>query len=82
MSVLKTLEVVAGTTLRTTADLSGATASTITSNLISGSETLVSSVTGQSSLNGYYYALHDIPNSAAWYVSQRLIDHDSLRQLR
>jgi hypothetical protein len=70
MSVLKTLEVVAGTTLRVTADLSGAIASTITSNLISGSETLVSSVTGQSSLNGYYYALHDIPNSSAWYVNK------------
>jgi hypothetical protein len=70
MSVIKTLEVVAGTTLRVTADLSGSLASAIVSNLISGSETLVSSAVGQSSLNGFYYALHDVPNTRAWYVNK------------
>ena len=66
----ETLEVIAGSSLRATFRATGVTASPILSTLYSGSETLVSSVTGVSSGNGYYYAMHLMPNSAAWYVNK------------
>ncbi len=64
------IEVIAGTTLRATFRAVGVTASPIISTLYSGSETLVSSVAATSSGNGYYFAPHLIPNSAAWYVNK------------
>ena len=70
MSKLNTIEAIAGTTLRTTFVASGMTASPIVSNLLSGSGTLVSSVAGVSSGNGFYYAPHLLPSSRAWYVNK------------
>lgn len=70
MSRLKTHEVIAGETIRVTYDAIGATANPILSTLWSGSETLVGSVSMQDSGNGYYYALHQLPTTPAWYVNK------------
>jgi|NOAtaT_6_FD_contig_31_3517248_length_409_multi_2_in_0_out_0_1 hypothetical protein len=48
----------------------GAAPSRIVSNLYDTSETLVSSVAGVSSGNGYYYAPHTLPGSAQWLVNR------------
>jgi len=68
--VINILEKVAGTTLKATWVSSGASAGPIVSALFDGNESLVSSVTATSSLNGFYYALHLLPNTRAWYANQ------------
>lgn len=70
MSRVKSVEVIAGSTIRLTFRADGASASPISSALFSGSETLVSSIAAVSSGNGYYYALHDVPSTPAWYVNR------------
>lgn len=65
------VEVIAGTTLRSTWVNSGVTPSQLTSALLSGSETLVSSVTPISSGDGHYFGPLAIPASGpAWYVNE------------
>lgn len=64
------VEVVAGTTLKVTWVNSGVTPGAIVSRLINNVEALVNSATGVSSGNGFYYALHTLPNSDAWYVNE------------
>lgn len=51
---------------------SGATVSPVSFQLLSGSETLISSVSGQSSGNGHYYGLHSLPSSEGWYIGQAI----------
>lgn len=70
MSLNRTVEVIAGDTIRLTWVSSGASPSPIVSTLFSGSETLVSSVAGVSSGNGHFYAHHNLPNTAAWYANK------------
>jgi hypothetical protein len=65
-------EKVAGTTIMQTVVASGGTISPLSFQLLSGSETLVNSVSGVSSGNGFYYGLHLLPNSEAWYVGQMI----------
>lgn len=69
---IQVIECIAGTTLRTTWVNSGVTPGSICSALLSGSETLVHSVSASDSGNGHYHALHSIPNSSAWYVNRWL----------
>jgi hypothetical protein len=69
---IKTLERIAGTTFMQTVVNTGGTISPISFQLLSGSETLVSSAAGVSSGNGHYYALHLLPTSEAWYVGQMI----------
>lgn len=64
------IEKVAGTTFMPTVVNSGATISPLSFQLLSGSETLVNSVSALSSGGGLYYGLHLLPTSEAWYVSQ------------
>lgn len=66
----KVVEMVAGSTIKLTWVNSGVTPSSIQSRLIDGTETIVSTVAGTSSGNGFYYGLHTIPNSDAWYVNE------------
>jgi hypothetical protein len=68
--LINILEKVAGTTLKATWVSSGASASPIISALFDGNEVLVSSVTAVSSQNGFYYALHLLPNTPSWYANQ------------
>lgn len=63
--------IIAGTTIKTTMVSSGTTIDSGYSALISGSETLVSSMSLQDSGNGHYYALHNVPNVNAWYVNEQ-----------
>jgi hypothetical protein len=65
-------EKIAGTTLMQTAVASGGTISPLSFQLLSGSETLVNSTAGVSSGNGFYYGLHTLPTSEAWYVGQMI----------
>lgn len=67
---INVIEKVAGTTFMATLVNSGASISPLSFQLLSGSETLVSSVSAQSSGSGAYYGMHLLPNSEAWYVSQ------------
>lgn len=66
------LERIAGTTFMQTAINSGGSISPLSFQLLSGSETLVSSVAGVSSGNGFYYGLHLLPTAEAWYVGQMI----------
>ena len=61
--------VLVGDTVKHTFINSGATASPITSSLLSGSETIISSQTATSSGNGHYYAMTQI-NTPGYYVLQ------------
>jgi hypothetical protein len=65
-------ERIAGTTIMQTVVNSGGTISPLSFQLLSGSETLVNSTAGVSSGNGFYYALHTLPTSEAWYIGQML----------
>ena len=67
---IPTVEVIAGTTLRATWVNSGITPTSIGSALITGSETLVNSIPGVSSGNGFYFALNPIPTSGGWYINE------------
>ncbi len=49
---------------------SGATASPISSSIISGSETIVNSMSAVDSGNGHYFANHTIPNTPGFYVNR------------
>lgn len=63
-------ERIAGTTFRATYVSSGVSADLISSALIDKTETLVSSTTAVNSGNGFYYALHTLPNTPDWFVNQ------------
>lgn len=63
-------ERIAGTTIVQTAVASGGSINPLSFQLLSGSETLINSTAGVSSGNGFYYGLHLLPNSEAWYVGQ------------
>lgn len=63
-------ERIAGTTIRTTMVSSGVVANPVTSLLVDKNEAVVSSAAGVSSGNGFYYALHTLPVSQAWYVNR------------
>lgn len=63
-------ERIAGTTIRATFVNSGAVGAAIASTLRDKNEALVNSVMAQSSGNGFYYAIHVLPNSSAWYVNE------------
>ena len=65
-----TLERAAGSTIKQTWTNSGAAPSLILSTLLDSSGSLVSSVAGVSSGNGHYFALHDLPNTRAWYLNK------------
>lgn len=65
-------ERIAGTTIMQTAVASGGTISPLSFQLLSGSETLVNSTGGVSSGNGFYYGLHLLPTSEAWYIGQMI----------
>lgn len=69
---INTVEVIAGTTIRTTWVSSGVAASPICSALLTGSETVVHSVAAVDSGNGHYYAVHPVPSSGGWYVNRWL----------
>lgn len=69
---INVIEKVAGTTLMQTVVASGGTISPLSFQLLSGSETLVNSVAGISSGSGFYYGLHTLPSSEAWYVGQMI----------
>jgi len=64
------VEVIAGTTLRATWVNSGVIPSSLTSALLTGSETCISSVAAISSGDGHFFALHEIPTSGGWYINQ------------
>jgi hypothetical protein len=66
----KVIEAIAGTTIKLTWVTSGVTPTTIVSNIINNVESLVSSYAGTSSGNGFYYGMHTLPNSDAWYVNE------------
>lgn len=70
MSLAKTVEVVAGSTLKVTWVSSGVTPGSIVTRLIDGTETLVASATGVSSGNGFYYGLLSIPNTDTTYINE------------
>lgn len=67
---IPTVEVIAGTTLRSTWVSSGIIPSQITSALRTGSETVVASVTATSSGNGFHFALLPIPTGGGWYINE------------
>jgi len=69
---INVIEKVAGTTFMQTLVNSGATVSPLSFQLLSGSETLVNSVAATSSGNGFYYGLHLLPSSEAWYIGQAI----------
>lgn len=66
------LERIAGTTFMQTVVNTGGSISPLSFQLLSGSETLVSSVAGVSSGDGHYYGLHTLPTSEAWYIGQMI----------
>lgn len=71
MSKLKVLELLAGTTLKSTCrNLTGLSPDAAVSVIFTGSDTLVSSATAVDSGNGYLFAIHNLPNSAQWYVNR------------
>jgi hypothetical protein len=69
---INVVEKIAGTTLMQTAVASGGTISPLSFQLLSGSETLINSTAGVASGNGFYYGLHLLPNSEAWYIGQMI----------
>lgn len=69
---INVLERIAGTTFMQTVVNTGGTISPLSFQLLSGSETLVSSTAGVASGGGAYYGLHLLPNSDAWYVGQMI----------
>jgi hypothetical protein len=67
------VECIAGTTLKATWVNSGVTPSSLQSLLLDSSDSLISSfnaLTLGSSGNGFYYGVHSLPNTQAWYVNQ------------
>lgn len=72
MSIIKITDAIAGTTIKPTWCSSGVTPTALYSRILDNAETQVSSCAGISSGNGFYYALHGLPNSNAWYVNEWL----------
>lgn len=70
MSRLNIITEIIGGTIRLTWQSPGLTVSPLLSVLLSGSSTLVSSVTAQDSGGGYYYAHHSLPDSPGWFVNK------------
>jgi hypothetical protein len=70
MKPLKVLDTIVGATMKLTWVNSGITPSGIQCNLYDKTETLVGSVAGVSSGNGFYYAPLLIPNSAGVFVNK------------
>lgn len=70
MLPIEIIEVIAGTTLKSTWVSSGAVVTGGYSALISGSESLVNSVAAVDSGNGHLYGIHLIPSSGGWYVNE------------
>lgn len=70
MRITPTVDVIAGTTLKATWVNSGAAPSAIFSTLLDASDTMVSSFAAVSSGNGFYFALHTVPNSAQWLINE------------
>ncbi len=66
---LKSTEIIAGTTVRTTFVSSGTTVSTNASALFDSTETLVDSVSAISSGAGFWYVIH-LVTTPGWYVNQ------------
>lgn len=64
------VDVLAGTTLKAAWVNSGAVPSPIISCVYDRNEALISSVAATASGNGFYYAVHPLPNSSAWYVNK------------
>lgn len=64
------VDVIAGTTLRTTWVSSGMVPTTILSSIRSGSETLVHSIAAVASGDGHFFALHPVPTSGGWYINE------------
>lgn len=63
------IEKIAGTTFKPTFVSSGVTASPISSALLTGSGTLINSVTATDSGGGHFYALHLLPTTPGWYTN-------------
>lgn len=63
-------ERIAGTTIRTTMVSSGAVGATVSSALFDKNESLINSVAGVASGNGFYYAIHTLPKTPAWYANE------------
>lgn len=71
MPRLNVVEVLAGTTIKTTyTNLLKLNPDSACSILVTGSETVVSSVAAVSSGGGQMYALHTLPNTSCWYVNR------------
>lgn len=64
------LDMLAGTTLRTTWVCSASSPSPIYSSLLTNSDTMVSSFSAVSSGNGFFYGVHTLPNSDVWLVNE------------
>ena len=63
-------ERIMGTTFKGTWVNSGANPSQITSALIDRTGTVVASIAAISSLNGFYFSLHTLPNTPGPYVNE------------
>jgi hypothetical protein len=63
-------EIIAGTTIRTTWISSGTTASGMTSILRDKVDAVVNTATPVDSGNGFWFAVHPIPNTRDWYVNE------------
>jgi len=64
------IECIAGTTIRLTWTNTGVTPSIITSALITGSETCISSLAAVASGDGHFFALHSVPTSGGWFINE------------
>lgn len=63
-------ERVVGTTFKGTWVNSGSAPSQITSALIDKTQTVVQSIAAISSLSGFYFSLHQLPNTPGAYVNE------------
>lgn len=70
MQPIKVLDTIVGGTVKVTWVNSGVIPSALRSLLFDKNETLVGSMDGVSSGNGFFYALHTIPNSAGFYANK------------
>jgi hypothetical protein len=61
---------VLGDVAKTTWVGSGSTPDTITSALFDASQTCVQSIAAVSSGGGYYFAMHQLPNTPGWYCNE------------
>lgn len=68
--VMPVVEVLAGTTLKSTWANSGVTPSAIYSRMMDAADTMVSSFAAVSSGNGLYYGVHTMPSSPQWMVNE------------